>query len=134
MSVCVEPNPTAIGRRRPVRGQARRANPIAPGGADEEALVEQHLPLVKNVVGRLGLPLPPPESMDDLNGSGLMGLLSAVRNFDPHGGSSFVSYARVRIRGAILDELRRLDWVPRSVHDKARNVQAVMQQLEQQKG
>ena len=54
--------------------------------------------------------------------------------YDPQGGSSFESYARVRIRGAIFDELRRLDWVPRSVHDKARKVQAVMQQLEQAQG
>jgi RNA polymerase sigma factor for flagellar operon FliA len=63
-----------------------------------------------------------------------VGLLDAVRHFNPQGGSSFESYARVRIRGAIFDELRRLDWVPRSIHGKARKVQAIQQQLEQRKG
>jgi RNA polymerase sigma factor for flagellar operon FliA len=107
---------------------------ITPGSAAEEALVQQHLPLVRQVVGRLALSLPPHVDMDDLYSSGLVGLLSAVRQFNPKGGSSFESYARVRIRGAIFDELRRLDWVPRSVHDKARKVQAVMHQLEQAQG
>jgi RNA polymerase sigma factor for flagellar operon FliA len=78
--------------------------------------------------------LPAHVDADDLHSAGLIGLLNAVRNYDPKGGSSFESYARVRIRGAIFDELRRLDWVPRSVHDKARKVQAVMQQLEQKNG
>jgi RNA polymerase sigma factor FliA len=107
---------------------------VTPGSAAEDALVQQHLPLVRQVVGRLALSLPAHVDMDDLYSSGLVGLLSAVRQFKPNGGSSFESYARVRIRGAIFDELRRLDWVPRSVHDKARKVQAVMQQLEQANG
>jgi RNA polymerase sigma factor for flagellar operon FliA len=64
----------------------------------------------------------------------LIGLLNAVRSYDPEAGSRFESYARVRIRGAILDELRRLDWVPRSVHEKARKVQAAMQAVEQEMG
>lgn len=97
-------------------------------------MVQQHLPLVRQVVGRLAMSLPSHVDQDDLYSSGLVGLLNAVRNFDPKGGSTFESYARVRIRGAIFDELRRLDWVPRSVHDKARKVQAVMQQLEQAHG
>jgi RNA polymerase sigma factor for flagellar operon FliA len=97
-------------------------------------MIQQHLPLVRQVVGRLAMSLPSHVDQDDLYSSGLVGLLNAVRNFDPKGGSTFESYARVRIRGAIFDELRRLDWVPRSVHDKARKVQAVLQQLEQAKG
>lgn len=97
-------------------------------------MVQQHLPLVRQVVGRLAMGLPSHVDQDDLYSSGLVGLLNAVRNFDPKGGSTFESYARVRIRGAIFDELRRLDWVPRSVHDKARKVQAIMQQLEQAHG
>src|SRR4030095_5243568 len=71
---------------------------------------------------------------EDLYSAGLVGLLNAVRNFDPQNGAPFGAYARVRIRGAIFDELRRMDWVPRSVHTKARKVQAVMQQIEQRKG
>lgn len=107
---------------------------VAPGSSAEDELVQQHLALVRQVVGRLAMSMPAHVDQDDLYSSGLVGLLNAVRNFDPQGGSSFESYARVRIRGAIFDELRRLDWVPRSVHDKARKVQAVMQQLEQAQG
>lgn len=109
-------------------------NRVAPGSTAEDDLVQQHLTLVRQVVGRLAMSMPSHVDQDDLYSSGLVGLLNAVRNFDPQGGSSFESYARVRIRGAIFDELRRLDWVPRSVHDKARKVQAVMQQLEQAQG
>jgi RNA polymerase sigma factor for flagellar operon FliA len=61
-------------------------------------------------------------------------LLSAVRQYNPRAGTAFETYARLRIRGAVFDELRRMDWVPRSVHTKARKVQAVMQQIEQSKG
>lgn len=107
---------------------------IVPGSTVEDDLVQQNLPLVRQVVGRLAMSMPAHVDQDDLYSSGLVGLLNAVRNYDPQGGSSFESYARVRIRGAIFDELRRLDWVPRSVHDKARKVQAVMQQLEQAQG
>ncbi len=107
---------------------------VAPGSEAENVLVQENLSLVRQVVGRLAMNLPSHVDMDDLYSSGLVGLLNAVRQFDPNGGSTFESYARVRIRGAVFDELRRLDWVPRSVHDKARKVQAVMQQLEQQNG
>lgn len=107
---------------------------IVPGSQAEDDLVQKHLPLVRQVVGRLAMSMPAHVDQDDLYSSGLVGLLNGVRNFDPQGGSSFESYARVRIRGAIFDELRRLDWVPRSVHDKARKVQAAMQKLEQELG
>lgn len=107
---------------------------VSQGSSDENDLVQQHLALVRQVVGRLAMSMPSHVDQDDLYSSGLVGLLNAVRNFDPQGGSTFESYARVRIRGAIFDELRRLDWVPRSIHDKARKVQAVMQQLEQKQG
>lgn len=107
---------------------------IVPGSVAEDEMIQQHLPLVRQVVGRLAMSLPAHVDQDDLYSSGLVGLLNAVRNFDPKGGSTFESYARVRIRGAIFDELRRLDWVPRSVHDKARKVQAVMAELEQAHG
>jgi len=106
----------------------------APGSAAEEEAVLQHLGLVKAVVGRLAMSLPSHIESEDLYSVGMVGLLDAIRHFDPAAGSTFESYARVRIRGAIIDELRRLDWVPRSVHDKARKVQAVIHQLEQQNG
>ena len=128
---CVDGN---LERKRKQEELSRLYHQIVPGSAAEEELVQQYLPLVKTVVGRLALSLPLHVDMDDLFSSGLVGLLNAVRNYDPEGGSSFESYARVRIRGAVFDELRRMDWVPRSVHAKARKVQTTMQQLEQRKG
>ncbi len=105
-----------------------------PGSSSENSLIEQYLPLVKTAVGRLAITLPSHVNSDDLYSAGLVGLLDAVRRFDRKCGSSFEHYARVRIRGAILDELRRLDWVPRSVHDKAKKVARVMQELAQRQG
>ena len=104
------------------------------GSASENSLIEQYLPLVKSVVGRLAMTLPSHVNLDDLYSAGLVGLLNAVRRFDLKSGSSFEHYARLRIRGAVFDELRRLDWVPRSVHEKAKKVAQVMQQLSQRDG
>lgn len=112
----------------------RRYARSGPGSATENSIVERYLPVVKNVVGRLAMTLPSHINADDLYGAGLVGLLNAVRRFDLKGGSTFESYARVRIRGAIFDELRRLDWVPRSIHDKARKVEQTMYDLAQRKG
>ncbi len=100
---------------------------------DEGKLVEKYLPLVKTVVGRIQISLPPQVDPEDLYSAGLIGLLDAIRHFNPRLGSHFESYARVRIRGAVFDELRRMDWVPRSVHRKARRVQLAVQELEQRK-
>jgi RNA polymerase sigma factor for flagellar operon FliA len=97
----------------------------------ENQLVEQYLPLVATVLGRLAMNLPDHVDQDDLRSAGLMGLLQAMRNFDPQSGTSFETYARVRIRGSMLDELRRMDWVPRTIHEKARKVQAMIAKLEQ---
>ena len=107
---------------------------VRPGSVTEQELVEKYLPLVRHVSTRLGMSLPPHVDGEDLYSSGLCGLLNAVRQYDPTAGTSFETYARLRIRGAILDELRKMDWVPRSVHTKARRVQGVMQQIEQRKG
>lgn len=100
----------------------------------ENALVEQYLPLVATVLGRLAMTLPDHVDHDDLRSAGLVGLLQALRNFDPKSGTSFETYARVRVRGAMLDELRRMDWVPRTIHEKARKVQETMSVLEQKHG
>jgi RNA polymerase sigma factor FliA len=116
------------------RKRVSQAYAAAPGSDAEEELVRKHLSLVKSMVGRMAMSLPAHVSSDDLHSSALIGLLNAIRNYDPAGGSMFESYARVRIKGAMLDELRRMDWVPRSIHDKARKVQAVMAQQEQAKG
>ncbi len=104
------------------------------GGELENALVQQHLPLVRTVVGRLAVSLPAHIDQDDLYSAGVVGLLDALRRYDPTSPASFETYARLRIRGAVLDELRRVDWVPRSVHEKARRVQAAMHRIEQRDG
>lgn len=104
------------------------------GSKVESEIVEQYLPLVKTVVGRLAMTLPAHAATEDLYSAGLVGLLNAVRRYNPRTGVLFETYARVRIRGNVFDELRRLDWVPRSVHDKARKVEVVMRSLEQKHG
>jgi RNA polymerase sigma factor for flagellar operon FliA len=100
----------------------------------ENDLVQQYLPLVSSILGRLAMTLPDHVDHDDLRSAGLVGLLQALRNYDPGSGNSFETYARVRVRGAMLDELRRMDWVPRTVHEKARKIQQTMAVLEQQLG
>lgn len=104
------------------------------GSGEESQIVENYIPLVKSIVGRMAMSLPTHVAVEDLYSAGMVGLLSAVRRYDMAGGSSFEAYARVRIRGAIFDELRRAHWLPRSVHDKARRVETVMRKLEQEKG
>lgn len=99
----------------------------------EAGLVEEYLPLVKTVVGRLQMSLPSHVDSEDLFSAGLIGLLDAIRHYNPKLGSTFETYARVRIRGAVYDELRRMDWVPRSIHSKAKKVQDTIKQLEQKK-
>src|SRR3954465_7753878 len=76
---------------------------IRPGSSMEEDLVEKYLPLVKTVVGRLAMTLPPHVDGEDLYSAGLSGLLSAVRQYNPSAGTAFETYARLRIRGAVFD-------------------------------
>jgi RNA polymerase sigma factor FliA len=112
----------------------RRYRKTNTGSVTEGELIKQYLPLVKSTTGRLAMTLPPQVEAEDLYSAGLVGLVNAIRNFNPANGASFETYARIRIRGAMFDELRRMDWVPRSIRDKARKVKAVMQQVEQNKG
>ncbi len=100
----------------------------------ENALVQKYLPLVSAVMGRLAMTLPDHVDHDDLYSAGLIGLLQALRNYNPACGTSFETYARVRVRGAMLDELRRMDWVPRTIHEKARRIKEVLGGLEQKLG
>jgi len=84
-----------------------------PDAARVSALVESHLLFVKHVAGKLARRLPLHVCVDDLLSAGLVGLLHAARRFDPGRDTSFAHFAHARIRGAMLDELRALDWVPR---------------------
>lgn len=100
----------------------------------ENALVECYLPLVNSILNRLASTLPDNVDREDLYSAGLLGLLSALRKFDPSTGVPFDSYARQRIRGAMLDEIRRMDWVPRAIRGKSKDFQKITCQLEQQLG
>ena len=102
--------------------------------ATEDALIRQYLPWVRAVVGRLTMTLSGNVSAEDLESAARVGLVQAIRRFDTKGGASFRTFARFRIRGAVLDELRRMDWVPRLVHTKARKIQKARGELEQRLG
>src|SRR5512134_582084 len=85
----------------------------------QEYMVLQYAPLIKYIASRLALRLPSHISLDDLVSSGIIGLIDAIHKFDPGKNISFKTYAEFRIKGAILDELRSLDWIPRSVRKKS---------------
>ena len=97
---------------------------------NREEIVNQHAPLVKRIAYHLMSRLPPCVQADDLIQAGMMGLLEAARNYDATQGASFETYAGIRIRGAMLDEIRKNDWAPRSVHRKARRVAEAFRKIE----
>jgi RNA polymerase sigma factor for flagellar operon FliA len=136
MSTCCETSTERTAKsdaRRTAQDLWKRYNQQADTHTEND-LVQQYLPLVSAILGRLAMTLPDHVDQDDLQSAGLVGLLQALRNYDPGSGNSFETYARVRIRGAMLDELRRMDWVPRTVHEKARKIQQTMGELEQKLG
>jgi RNA polymerase sigma factor for flagellar operon FliA len=93
-------------------------------------LLRQYLPLVRNVAGRMAIGFPRSVELSDLINTGVIGLVEAFRNFDPARGVKFETYAVPRIRGAILDELRALDWVPRSTRARSREIDRALVSLE----
>lgn len=100
--------------------------------ADE--LVTKHAPLVKRIAYHLMGRLPSTIQPDDLIQAGMIGLLEAARNYDENQGASFKTYAGIRIRGAMLDEIRKNDWVPRSVHKNAREISQIVREIENKTG
>ncbi|NOR70044.1 MAG: FliA/WhiG family RNA polymerase sigma factor [Methylomarinum sp.] len=102
------------------------------GSSDD--LVIQHVPLVKRIAFHLMGRLPDSVQVDDLIQAGMIGLLEAVKNYDVSQGASFDTYAGIRIRGSMLDEVRRLDWTPRSVHKKSRMVSEAIREVENKLG
>ncbi|HSG78652.1 MAG TPA: RNA polymerase sigma factor WhiG [Acidimicrobiia bacterium] len=95
-----------------------------------EGLILHYSPLVKFVAGRVGVGLPPNVEQSDLISYGMFGLIDAIDKFEPERKIKFETYAVNRIKGAILDELRALDWVPRSVRARAREIQRSLAELE----
>jgi len=113
------------------RGRAgRAAAAYGPLAGNREEVLRRHLPLVRRVVQRLAARKPPHIELDDLVSWGIVGLLDAIGKYDPKKEASFSTYAQFRIRGAILDHLRSLDWVPRSVRQKASMVEKTVHTLE----
>jgi RNA polymerase sigma factor for flagellar operon FliA len=110
------------------------AQPAAPAAVDTKELIERYLPIVRNVVDRIKLNVPAHVDADDLYSVGITGLLAAVRKFDPAQGHTFASYAAMRIRGAILDELRRMDWCPRRARARSRKLKNAINDVEQKVG
>ena len=101
---------------------------------DRETLITECLPLVKFVAHRISSRLPAHVDVDDLIHSGILGLMDAVKKFEPGRNVKFKTYAEQRIRGAILDGLRDLDWVPRSLRRKKKDIENAYHLLEQQEG
>jgi len=97
-------------------------------------LLNKYLPLVRNVASRMAMGFPRSVELPDLINTGVIGLVEAFGHFDPSRGVKFETYAVPRIRGAILDELRALDWVPRSTRAKSREIERAFANLENQLG
>jgi RNA polymerase sigma factor for flagellar operon FliA len=101
---------------------------------DRNELVERHAPLVKRIAHHLIARLPASVLVDDLIQAGMIGLLEASRNFDGTKGASFETFAGIRIRGSMLDEIRKGDWTPRSVHKNGRAITEAINQVERETG
>ena len=102
----------------------------ARGKFSREDLVDQYAPLVKRIAYHLIARLPPSVLVDDLIQAGMLGLLDAAALYDPGQGASFETYATIRVRGAMLDELRRSDWAPKSVHRRGRELADAIHRVE----
>ncbi len=96
--------------------------------------VIKYAPLVKYVAGKVSMSMPQNVEFEDLIAYGVFGLIDAINKFDPSRGIKFKTYAMTRIRGAIFDELRSIDWVPRSIRQKAKQIELVISELENKLG
>jgi RNA polymerase sigma factor for flagellar operon FliA len=104
------------------------------GKADKNHLLTEHMPLVKRLAHQMKAKLPASVEVDDLVQAGMIGLLDAISRYEEDHGAQFETYAVLRIRGAMLDELRSNDWMPRSTRQNMRKVEQAMATLQQQLG
>lgn len=102
--------------------------------AQHEEIVKKYLYLVKYVAGRVAIGLPPNVEFNDLVSYGILGLFDAINKYDVSQGNKFETYAVSRIRGSIMDELRKLDWAPRLLRKKAREIEKKCKELEEKHG
>jgi len=101
---------------------------------ERESLILEHMPQIKYIAQRISTKLPSHVELNDLVGTGVLGLLDAIEKFDPNRGVKFKTYAELRIKGAILDSLRNLDWAPRSLRKKSKDLEKIYHDLEQRLG
>lgn len=105
-----------------------------PVNSSRDQLILEYAPLIKYIAQKIASRLPANIELDDLISSGVIGLMDAIEKYDSSRDNKFKTYAEFRIRGAILDELRAQDWVPRSVREKAKQLERIYSKIEQQKG
>src|SRR4029450_4581938 len=115
-----------------LRGAKQKADQI-PQRLREHTLLEP-APLIRYIVNRIAVRLPSHIDLDDLHNTGVIGLMDAIEKYDPEKNCKFKTYAEFRIKGAILDQLRSLDWVPRSVRQKGRRLERAYGEVEQRLG
>jgi RNA polymerase sigma factor FliA len=108
--------------------------PVVQPNAERDGLILEHLPQIKYIAQRISTKLPSHVELNDLVSAGILGLLDAIEKFDPNRGVKFKTYAELRIKGAILDSLRNLDWAPRSLRKKSKDLERVYRELEQRLG
>ena len=116
--------------------KADTSSPYVIAGAryTREEVIHRYIHLVKYVAGRVSVNLPPNVELNDLINDGVVGLIDAIEKYDDERGVKFETYAITRIHGAIIDALRALDWVPRAVRQKARELERVQHQIEAETG
>lgn len=123
------------GRAHAARAAAyRQAEGVRPEPMDREHEILRHLPLVQTVVDRVAANLPPTVDREDLFHAGVMGLIDALSRFDASRDNAFSTYAVMRIRGSVIDELRARDWVPRSARERSRDYQRTVADLSRKLG
>ncbi len=114
--------------------QVRAYEATVQQSSEREHLILEHLPQIKYIAQRISTKLPSHVELNDLVSAGVLGLLDAIEKFDPSRGVKFKTYAELRIKGAILDSLRNLDWAPRSLRKKSKDLEKVYKELEQKLG
>lgn len=113
--------------------EAKEGSHEVPSSVKEQIVLE-HAPLIRYIVNRIAVRLPSHIDLDDLHNTGVIGLMDAIEKYDPEKNCKFKTYAEFRIKGAILDQLRSLDWVPRSVRQKGRRLERAYGEVEQRLG
>jgi len=111
-----------------------KANQKKVTNVQKKKIIKEYSSLVKFIAQKIAVRLPANIELDDLLSAGVIGLMDAIDKYDPARDNKFKTYAEFRIRGAILDELRAQDWIPRSMREKAKNVERAFQRLEQKLG